>query len=246
MSREGSVHHQDSVGSRLDTVQDSAPSKQGVAARQLFTRLTQEIDEQKPANTVFFVVDFLCKHYPDHLQGFASIWNTDAELDKDRTLVIEFFKFQKIPNSVAVHFTNAGFDTLESLCTLTRESIDDIESFNKTKWLPGHQIRLKQMFSDIAGRIRAFRQEREKLMQIARLTSGHCDHPAIMTRTNLPPNHHIPALSYGPNPLPRVRPLPMGPQTTSITPPNFQTVTFTSSAANSGAGMPMVHTGSAM
>eukprot|EP00918_Siedleckia_nematoides_P029982 GHVU01064643.1.p1 GENE.GHVU01064643.1~~GHVU01064643.1.p1 ORF type:complete len:223 (+),score=13.01 GHVU01064643.1:84-752(+) len=160
--------------------------------------------------------------------------------------LIEFFKFQKIPNSVAVHFTNAGFDTLESLCTLTRESIDDIESFNKTKWLPGHQIRLKQMFSDIAGRIRAFRQEREKLMQIARLTSGHCDHPAIMTRTNLPPNHHIPALSYGPNPLPRVRPLPMGPQTTSITPPNFQTVTFTSSAANSGAGMPMVHTGSAM
>jgi hypothetical protein len=41
---------------------------------QLFSRLTQEIVEKHPANVIYFIVDFLCKHYPQHLNGFARIW----------------------------------------------------------------------------------------------------------------------------------------------------------------------------
>jgi len=171
----------------------------------------------------FFIVDFICKNYPEHLSGFASIWNGDPDLERDRIQVVEFFRFQKLPSEIAVHFTNAGFDTLETLCSLTSDSLDDIERFNQTRWLPGHKVRLQQTFSDIAGKVRAFRQEREKLMQIARVTTGHCDHPMIMTRTNLPGNS-VPALSCGPNPLPRVRALPPPMSSTTVTPPPFQGV----------------------
>jgi len=188
---------------------------------QLFTRISQEIQDKRPPNVVFFIVDFICKHYPEHLAGFASIWNGDPDLERDRLQVVEFFRFQKLPCEIAAHFTNAGFDTLETLCTLTAESLDDIERFNQTRWLPGHKVRLQQTFSDIAGRIRAFRQEREKLMHIARVTSGHCDHPTIMTRTNIPGNT-IPAISCGPNPLPRVRALPPLMSGTTISAPPYQ------------------------
>lgn len=76
------------------------------------TNSTQEIDEKQPANPIFFICDFLCKHYPHLLPGFASIWNGDPELEKDRLQVVEFFRFQKLPTEIASHFTNAGFDTV--------------------------------------------------------------------------------------------------------------------------------------
>ncbi|EZG57138.1 hypothetical protein GNI_099250 [Gregarina niphandrodes] len=169
---------------------------------QLFARLGQEVDEKNPSNPIFFVVDFLCKHYPGHLCGFASVWNANPELERDRLMVIEFFRFQKLPTEVASHFTNAGFDTLETLCSLTPETLDEIERFNQTRWLPGHKVRLTQTFSDIAGRVRAFRQEREKLMQVARLANGYCDHPTVLTRTNVP-SGRAPAITMGPNPVPQ-------------------------------------------
>jgi len=189
--------------------------------QQLFNRIYQEIQDKRPPNVIFFIVDFICKNYPEHLSGFASIWNGDPDLERDRLQVVEFFRFQKLPSEIAVHFTNAGFDTLETLCTLTAESLDDIERFHQTRWLPGHKVRLQQTFSDIAGRVRAFRQEREKQMHIARVTSGHCDHPMIVTRTNLPGNS-VPALTCGPNPLPRVRALPPPMTNTTMTAPPFQ------------------------
>lgn len=37
--------------------------------------LAQEVEEARPRNAIHFVVDFLCKHYPEHLKGFASVWN---------------------------------------------------------------------------------------------------------------------------------------------------------------------------
>merc|ERR1719473_2282213 len=99
-------------------------------------------------------------------------------------MVIEFFRFHKIPTGIAAHFTNAGFDTLETICSLTMENLGDIEAYNNTEWLPGHKVRVQQVFSDIAGRIKAFNVEREKLLQLARLQYGHCDHPTIAARIN--------------------------------------------------------------
>jgi len=129
------------------------------AIAQLFARLSQEIEEQKPKNCIHFIVDFLCKHYPEHLHGFASIWQMDPDLERERHEVVNFFKAHKISTAVAAHFTNAGYDTLDTLTTLNKESLVDIEAFNNVKWLPGHKVRLQQIFGEIAARVRAYRQQ---------------------------------------------------------------------------------------
>lgn len=193
--------------------------------QQLFARINQEIEDQKPANVIHFMVDFLCKHYPEHLQGFASVWNGDPDLEKERLLVVEFFKGQKLPTEIASHFTNTGFDTLETLCTLTSESLDDIERFNQTRWLPGHKVRLQQTFSDIAGRVRIFREEREALIRAVRGNASFCHHPTLVSKTNvIPPNNsQLRGSSY--LALPPPRPAPVSYYTSSPTPSLGRTTT---------------------
>jgi len=128
------------------------------AVAQLFARLSQEIEEKKPPNCIHFIVNFLCKHYPEHLHGFASIWQADPDLERERHEVVNFFKSHKIGTAVAAHFTNAGYDTLDTLTTITPDSLVDVESFNNVKWLPGHKVRLQQIFAEISARVRAYRQ----------------------------------------------------------------------------------------
>merc|ERR1719401_1494774 len=132
------------------------------AVSQLFARLSQEIEEKQPKNCIHFIVDFLCKHYPEHLHGFASIWQMDPDLERERHEVVNFFKAHKISTAVSAHFTNAGYDTLDTLTTLSPDSLVDVEAFNNVKWLPGHKVRLQQIFGEISARVRAYRQELEK------------------------------------------------------------------------------------
>mmetsp|Transcript_66938 Transcript_66938/g.131936 ORF Transcript_66938/g.131936 Transcript_66938/m.131936 type:complete len:240 (+) Transcript_66938:68-787(+) len=139
--------------------QGASSSNKGV--EQLFARLTQEIEEHKPKNCIHFVVDFLCKHYPEHLHGFASIWQMDPDLEGERHEVVNFFKAHKISTAVAAHFANAGYDTLDTLTTLSPEGLVDIEAFNNVKWLPGHKVRLQQIFQEISARVRAFREQQQ-------------------------------------------------------------------------------------
>ncbi|CDJ65203.1 hypothetical protein, conserved [Eimeria necatrix] len=167
------------AGSRGQRGESAADTERAAKAQ-----ISQEIEEACPKNAIHFIVDFLCKHYPEHLKGFASVWNANPELERERLLVVEFFKAQKLPTDVASHFTNAGFDTLETLCTLTAEALDDIEKFNQTRWLPGHKVRLQQTFADIAGRVRAFTEERDYLLRAA---SGFCPHPQLVSKQSLVP-----------------------------------------------------------
>jgi len=136
----------------------SAPGSNAAVA-QLFARLQQEIDREKPPNCIHFIVGFLCKHYPEHLRGFASIWQADPDLERERHEVVNFFKSHKISTAVAAHFTNAGFDTLDTLTTLNPDALVDVEAFNNVKWLPGHKVRLQQIFSEISARVRAYKQQ---------------------------------------------------------------------------------------
>ncbi|KAF8819427.1 hypothetical protein IE077_001048 [Cardiosporidium cionae] len=138
---------------------------QQTLVQQLFTRITQEIESNNPSNIISFIVGFLCKHYHEHLPGFSSIFNADPDLEFERLAVVEFFRAQKMPVDVAAHFTSAGFDTLETLSTVNTETLDDIERFNQTNWLPGHKVRLQQVFSDIAGRIKSYRDEKEFVLK---------------------------------------------------------------------------------
>jgi len=134
-------------------------SGSNAAVAQLFARLQQEIDREKPPNCIHFIVGFLCKHYPEHLHGFASIWQADPDLERERHEVVNFFKSHKISTAVAAHFTNAGFDTLDTLTTLNPDALVDVEAFNNVKWLPGHKVRLQQIFSEISARVRAYKQQ---------------------------------------------------------------------------------------
>merc|ERR1719491_2702680 len=141
----------------------AGPANSSMAAvAQLFARLSQEIEEQQPPNCIHFVVNFLCKHYPEHLHGFASIWNMDPDLERERHEVVNFFKSHKISTAVAAHFTNAGYDTLDTLTTLSPDQLVDVEAFNNVKWLPGHKVRLQQIFGEISARVRAYRQQYEQ------------------------------------------------------------------------------------
>ncbi|CRG97879.1 stripes inner membrane complex protein, putative [Plasmodium gallinaceum] len=152
--------------------------------QQLLARIAQEIDEREPSNVIHFIVDFLCKHYPEHLHGFESIWNGDPDLEQDRLLVVEFFKYQKLPVEISVHFINAGFDTVETLCTLSANSLDDVEKFSNTRWLPGHKVRLQQTFNDITNRVRRFKEERDSL--IKSLRQGYISPSPIHSSSILP------------------------------------------------------------
>lgn len=142
------------------------------AVAQLFARLSQEIEESKPKNCIHFIVDFLCKHYPEHLHGFASIWQMDPDLERERHEVVNFFKAHKISTAVAAHFTNAGYDTLDTLTTLSPDSLLDVEAFNNVKWLPGHKVRLQQIFGEISARVRAYRQQQQANDNGPRFSSG--------------------------------------------------------------------------
>ncbi|SBS94421.1 conserved Plasmodium protein, unknown function, partial [Plasmodium malariae] len=115
-----------------------------------------EIEKQQPENVIHFMVDFLCKNYASHLKGFAHVWDVDLELEKEKKLVIEFFKSQKLTTEIAKHFIN-----MESIVHLNAHILDDVEKFNKVKWLPGHKIRLQQMFSNIEENVKRFFAEYE-------------------------------------------------------------------------------------
>ncbi|KJP88871.1 hypothetical protein AK88_01561 [Plasmodium fragile] len=154
---------------------------------QLLARIAQEIDERKPSNVIHFIVDFLCKHYPEHLHGFEAIWNGDPDLEQERILVVEFFKQQKLPVEISVHFVNAGFDTVETLCTLSTNALDDIEKFNNTRWLPGHKVRLQQTFNDITNRVRIFKEQRDNLIKtLKHRFVGSASTPRLLNSVVLP------------------------------------------------------------
>jgi len=161
-------NYQDYQQSAVQAVGNSSSS----AVAQLFARLAQEIEENKPKNCIHFIVDFLCKHYPEHLHGFASIWQMDPDLERERHEVVNFFKVHKISTAVAAHFTNAGYDTLDTLTTLSPDALLDVEAFNNVKWLPGHKVRLQQIFSEISARVRAYRQMYPNVAQNTSATSS--------------------------------------------------------------------------
>lgn len=169
---------EDNSSSQKSTARDNIYSKTS-NVQQLLARLAQEIDEREPSNVIHFIVDFLCKHYPEHLHGFEVIWNGDPDLEQDRILVVEFFKSQKLPLEVSAHFINAGFDTLDTLCTLSTSSLDDVEKFNNVRWLPGHKVRLQQTFNDITNKIRMFKEERENLIKSLRQGYAAVPHPHV-------------------------------------------------------------------
>ncbi|KAH7650314.1 hypothetical protein FG379_003386 [Cryptosporidium bovis] len=134
------------------------------AMEKIAERLLQEFDEHEPENIPYFIVDFICKNYGEHLLGFSRIWNTEYEFEQERFAVIDFFRSQFINMRITADFIGAGYDTLEALCTITQREIDEIEKFSKNTWLPGHKVRLQQIFADVSTRVQQWREEREEVL----------------------------------------------------------------------------------
>ncbi|KAF4724669.1 diacylglycerol O-acyltransferase 1 [Perkinsus olseni] len=129
------------------------------AVHKLFTRMERQIEISQPANTIHYIVDTLCRYYPEHLHGFASIWSMDPDVQREKIDVVNFFRVNKMSAQIAAHFINAGYDTVETLESLTPDDLQDIEAFNDAKWLPGHKVRLVQLFSDIQDRVRQYKSD---------------------------------------------------------------------------------------
>ncbi|KAF4667384.1 hypothetical protein FOL46_002571 [Perkinsus olseni] len=129
------------------------------AVHKLFARMERQIEISKPANTIHYIVDMLCRYYPEHLHGFASIWSMDPDVQREKIDVVNFFRVNKMSAQIAAHFINAGYDTVETLESLTPGDLQDIEAFNDAKWLPGHKVRLVQLFSDIQDRVRQYKSD---------------------------------------------------------------------------------------
>ncbi|KAK1937371.1 hypothetical protein X943_001393 [Babesia divergens] len=130
---------------------------------ELFERISEEFSKTQPKQVIKFIVDFLCENYPEHLHGFAKLWKSDPELESSRVKVLQFFNFYHIPVDVACNFTDAGFDTLDTILTLNRDSLADIESYSKAQWLPGHKIQLYSIFADIKKHVDEFNRESQLL-----------------------------------------------------------------------------------
>ncbi|KAF4705265.1 hypothetical protein FOZ62_028252 [Perkinsus olseni] len=129
------------------------------AVHKLFARMERQIEISKPANTIHYIVDMLCRYYPEHLHGFATIWSMDPDVQREKIDVVNFFRVNKMSAQIAAHFINAGYDTVETLESLTPGDLQDIETFNDAKWLPGHKVRLVQLFSDIQDRVRQYKSD---------------------------------------------------------------------------------------
>jgi len=220
-----SLHSNNSFSHHDAALQRSSGSNAAVA--QLFARIQQEIDREKPPNCIHFIVGFLCKHYPEHLHGFASIWQSDPDLERERFEVVNFFKSHKISTAVAAHFTNAGFDTLDTLTTLNPDALVDVEAFNNVKWLPGHKVRLQQIFSEISARVRAYKQQHMGTSYVRTTGPVQTIGPAQISSVATPLSPGLATPSLGP-PIagPVTAPSPVG---------------YGGGAAYPGGGMPMAN-----
>ncbi|CEM12649.1 unnamed protein product [Vitrella brassicaformis CCMP3155] len=128
--------------------------------QQLSTRLNQEIKHVKPQNVPHFLLHFMSEKYETHLGGFAHLFNADKQLERERQRVAAFFLRYGLPLEVASRFTRAGFDSMEVLMSLDRDSAVEIPAkFTGEKWLPGHYIRIQQLFDDIVSRVHDFNTE---------------------------------------------------------------------------------------
>ncbi|GFE53956.1 hypothetical protein BaOVIS_013600 [Babesia ovis] len=128
-------------------------------ADKLLVYLARKIKEHKPKNVVYFIVDILCTYYPRHISGLSKIWLMDKNLEDQKQHVREFFKKNNSTSCIAQHFINAGFDSLDSLTHLTTDVLDEIQAYNNTTWLPGHKVRVYQIFKDITKVVKAYKDE---------------------------------------------------------------------------------------
>eukprot|EP01068_Selenidium_serpulae_P010970 Selendium_serpulae@DN5575_c0_g2_i1.p1 len=77
--------------------------------------------------------------------------------DRLKVELIEFFKYHKLPVEMAIDFIDAGVDSLDSFAQSKPCTTNYVEGFVKTKWLPGHRVRIEQVIARAKDNVGEFR-----------------------------------------------------------------------------------------
>ncbi|SOV79549.1 conserved Plasmodium protein, unknown function [Plasmodium sp. gorilla clade G3] len=112
-------------------------------------------------NIYILLMNFLCKNFPSYIGLFAHLWFECKILLAEKLIIVEFFRQLKINSEIIYHFFNCGYDSFETLLSITPHDLINIQNFNNVTWIPGHSFRLKMIFSNIKDYFKIFIQQND-------------------------------------------------------------------------------------
>ncbi|SOV24011.1 conserved Plasmodium protein, unknown function [Plasmodium sp. DRC-Itaito] len=116
-------------------------------------------------NIYILLMNFLCKNFPSYIGLFAHLWFECKILLAEKLIIVEFFRQLKINSEIIYHFFNSGYDSFETLLSITPHDLIKIQNFNNVIWIPGHSFRLKMIFSNIKNYFKIFIQQNDDYIQ---------------------------------------------------------------------------------
>ncbi|CRH02893.1 conserved Plasmodium protein, unknown function [Plasmodium relictum] len=126
-----------------------------------FKIILNTIGENKKENIYFNLMSFLCKNFSSYIGLFANLWFQCKILLAEKLILIEFFKQLKINSEIINHFFNYGYDSFETILSITGQDLIKIQKFNNVTWIPGHAFRIKIVFSRINDYFKCFFEKNE-------------------------------------------------------------------------------------
>ncbi|GAB69293.1 hypothetical protein PCYB_147210 [Plasmodium cynomolgi strain B] len=130
-----------------------------------FKILSNAMEKNNKSNIYISLMNILCKNFPSYIGLFAHMWLQCKVLLAEKLILIEFFRQLKINSEIINHFFNYGYDSFETILSITPQELTNIQEFNKVTWLPGHTFRLKMIFSQIEKYFNLFIQQNDDYVQ---------------------------------------------------------------------------------
>ncbi|ANQ11188.1 Uncharacterized protein PCOAH_00051950 [Plasmodium coatneyi] len=130
-----------------------------------FKILSNAMEKNNKSNIYISLMNILCKNFPSYIGLFAHLWFQCKVLLAEKLILIEFFRQLKINSEIINHFFNYGYDSFETILSITPQDLKNIQEFNKVTWLPGHTFRLKMIFSQIEKYFKLFIQQNDDYVQ---------------------------------------------------------------------------------
>ncbi|CRG97103.1 conserved Plasmodium protein, unknown function [Plasmodium gallinaceum] len=119
------------------------------------------LEKNKKENIYVNLMNFLCKNFSIYIGLFANLWFQCKILLAEKLILIEFFKQLKINSEIINHFFNYGYDSFETILSITPQDLIKIQKFNNVTWIPGHAFRIKIIFSKINDYFKCFYEKNE-------------------------------------------------------------------------------------
>ncbi|GAW83840.1 hypothetical protein, conserved [Plasmodium gonderi] len=135
-----------------------------------FKILKKAMEKNSKYNIYINLMNILCKNFPSYIGLFAKLWFQCKVLLAEKLILIEFFRQLKINSEIINHFFNYGYDSFETILSITPEDLIKIQKFNNVTWVPGHAFKLKIIFSQIEEYFKLFiRQNDDYVRKIKKI-----------------------------------------------------------------------------